>query len=1042
MVYIEHLLRKEGLNMNELLARLKIKNIRDFSIFIFYFLLFAYGLNLFGMDNIILSLICIFTLVRQFVCHKIRLHKGLIFVVGFSIFYFLFYTIYKGFSLTNIFYFLFFPISLYLVGGSLGVSKNNEENEKKIIKIIFTIALGFVTRAFLGFLLTIKEFGIFQTGRYFLDIWNYGHSFTAATGVNFFVILISCLSLPIIFCRKEYRKFTYILISCFSLIFSVYLICILQNRSSLLIIGLSIIIYPLLQMFSNIKKHLKKFFILLVFFILLMITFLILYSNIESFRKLCNSIPIINRLFVANDESYTERIKLYQVFFDNFLKCPFGNMGIDGKIMDENGNILSSYFHNTWLDIYKIGGFLPFTFFILLTVHIIKCTIDFCIFSRNHFHKNIFVYALFGILSLFFFEPVMDANIYFFVLIFLFYGIIERLKNNYLYEYINYSIYSKIDKENYKIVFISNFLSIHQFETHYALVNKYGERYHFISLEPTMIEHQTYNLEHSKVLSNEIKRYLSKEQEEIADSLMEEADVIIYGSVPDKILKKARKKNKVILQCSERLFKKSKYEEWSPRAILSNLIHKVPYRKYQQFCLTYSSYTAYDYELINYSVNKCLNWGYWVKDSTQDDFLELIKQKKDDEIKIIFVNRLIPFKHPEKIIMLAYFLKNNNIRFHLNIIGEGELKQNLIDMVVRYELGEYITFCGTMTNDKVKEMMEKSHIVISCSDKGEGWGACVNEAMISGCCVIASHTTGSAYTIIKHRDNGMIYNFDDDADLFEKTLYLCNNREEIFRMGKNAFDSIKKEYNPDLLVERLHMFIESLIDGKILYQEEGPLSIQKPKSEDDVKREILIQDRNWKISKLEDSNKPKKIKSSSESNKFSKGAIISYFSIFLNIIAGLIYTPWMIKTLGQSNYGIYSLANSIVALIAVDLGLGTAVSRFISKYRAENDFAKANKMIGLIFKIFIILSIILLCFLTIIYFFLPSIYIELTSNEISTLRLVFIMIGLYSVVSFCFLPLNGILMGNDKFPQYKIITLVGRIINILLVAIVLMIYNN
>ena len=67
------------------------------------------------------------------------------------------------------------------------------------------------------------------------------------------------------------------------------------------------------------------------------------------------------------------------------------------------------------------------------------------------------------------------------------------------------------------------------------------------------------------------------------------------------------------------------------------------------------------------------------------------------------------------------------------------------------------------------------------------------------------------------------------------------------------------------------------------------------------------------------------------------GALISYFAIAFNIIAGLIYTPWMVSQIGKSDYGLYTLANSLITLFLVDFGLGQAVSRYVSKYRAEGD---------------------------------------------------------------------------------------------------------
>ena len=76
------------------------------------------------------------------------------------------------------------------------------------------------------------------------------------------------------------------------------------------------------------------------------------------------------------------------------------------------------------------------------------------------------------------------------------------------------------------------------------------------------------------------------------------------------------------------------------------------------------------------------------------------------------------------------------------------------------------------------------------------------------------------------------------------------------------------------------------------------------------------------------------------------GALISYFSIIFNILAGFIYTPWMISQIGKSDYGLYTLAHSLISLFLVDFGLGQAVSRYISKYHAEGDEEKVNSFLG------------------------------------------------------------------------------------------------
>ena len=81
------------------------------------------------------------------------------------------------------------------------------------------------------------------------------------------------------------------------------------------------------------------------------------------------------------------------------------------------------------------------------------------------------------------------------------------------------------------------------------------------------------------------------------------------------------------------------------------------------------------------------------------------------------------------------------------------------------------------------------------------------------------------------------------------------------------------------------------------------------------------------------------------------GAFISYVSLFVNIIIGLVYTPWMISSIGKSNYGLYTLAMSLISLFVFDFGLSNAITRFVSKYIAENQYDRVNKLLGLIYKL-------------------------------------------------------------------------------------------
>lgn len=170
------------------------------------------------------------------------------------------------------------------------------------------------------------------------------------------------------------------------------------------------------------------------------------------------------------------------------------------------------------------------------------------------------------------------------------------------------------------------------------------------------------------------------------------------------------------------------------------------------------------------------------------------------------------------------------------------------------------------------------------------------------------------------------------------------------------------------------------------------------------------------------------------------GAIVSYFAIAFNIIAGLIYTPWMVGKIGQSNYALYTLASSFISIFLMDFGLSSAVSRFVAKYRAEGNEEKADKLLGIVTKLYLVIDACILISLIIVFFLLEKIYKGLTPNELQVYKQLYIIVATYSILSFPFMPLSGIISAYERFIQLKLCDLCQKIITIVLVVIAL--FNN
>lgn len=174
------------------------------------------------------------------------------------------------------------------------------------------------------------------------------------------------------------------------------------------------------------------------------------------------------------------------------------------------------------------------------------------------------------------------------------------------------------------------------------------------------------------------------------------------------------------------------------------------------------------------------------------------------------------------------------------------------------------------------------------------------------------------------------------------------------------------------------------------------------------------------------------------SKQIKLGALMSYFAIAFNMIAGLVYTPWMISEIGSSNYGLYTLATSLITLFVMDFGMSAAVTRFISKYRAEGNQQAVNNFLGVAYKLYLIIDAVILTALLVVGIFIDSLYSNLSASELETFKVLYVIVGLFSVISFPFTNLNGILTSHELFAWHKFADLFHKVFIIVAMVVALL----
>lgn len=372
-----------------------------------------------------------------------------------------------------------------------------------------------------------------------------------------------------------------------------------------------------------------------------------------------------------------------------------------------------------------------------------------------------------------------------------------------------------------KIAFCSNFLNHHQLPFSLEMYNRNDIQYYFIATE--QVPEERINLGYENM--NDKYPFVIKAYEDMEKALKicNESDVVIIGSAPDIYIEERMKKNKLTYRYSERVLRKGRWRALDPRIIKSMLKNHIRFKNKKLYMLCASAYTAKDFGLFGAYKHKCYKWGYF-PECEFVDIDELVNKKtKNRKIKILWVARFIKLKHPEIIIKLTRKLIKCNYDFQITMIGSGELLEKIKNIVKKEKLEKYIKIIGSVKYDKVRQYMKDANIFLFTSDKREGWGAVLNEAMNSGCAIVANSQIGSVPYLIKNEINGLIYN--NNMEFYKKVKVLLNDKEKRDKLAKEAYYTIYNVWNAKNASNMLINLSNRLQEGKNLYIEEGPCSL-------------------------------------------------------------------------------------------------------------------------------------------------------------------------------------------------------------------------
>lgn len=179
-------------------------------------------------------------------------------------------------------------------------------------------------------------------------------------------------------------------------------------------------------------------------------------------------------------------------------------------------------------------------------------------------------------------------------------------------------------------------------------------------------------------------------------------------------------------------------------------------------------------------------------------------------------------------------------------------------------------------------------------------------------------------------------------------------------------------------------------------------------------------------------------------NQLKAGAALNYVVIILNIAVGLFYTPYMLRMMGQSEYGLYSLVASVIAYLTVlDLGLGNAVIRYTAKFRAEGKTKEQYEMFGMFLILYSIISVVALAGGIGLYLNVDTMFGNtMTEIELSRSRIMMLILVFNLVFTFPMSIFSSIMSAYEQFVFPRTINIIRVILNtIVMIALLEMGYK-
>lgn len=179
-------------------------------------------------------------------------------------------------------------------------------------------------------------------------------------------------------------------------------------------------------------------------------------------------------------------------------------------------------------------------------------------------------------------------------------------------------------------------------------------------------------------------------------------------------------------------------------------------------------------------------------------------------------------------------------------------------------------------------------------------------------------------------------------------------------------------------------------------------------------------------------------------NKKLLGIFLSYSLIVIDIVIGILLVPFLLKTLGNYEYGVYKLLLSTASYLSVlDFGIGGTITRYVVKYNTENKQREKENFVAMGLVIYGVLSAAVLCIAAVICTLIPNMYaVSIEPEDIRHAQKIFMVLCSTTAVQLFNHAYHGLFAAYEKFIYTKSLEIIKVCLRIALIIIGLYFIKN